>query len=518
MSKRHSLYFTDHHVTISDAADDGLSPLLTLRFAEEDYLDKLRTFVDQTPLGTLSIFIDVMGEEIKHENIPHIGLKDRERLLQRKFKSLFPGADLTWKHHLKREKTGRKDDIFLLMGVSLPAPVKEILAVLVESQQTVCGLYLLPLLQQQLVKLLPENTQSLIISSIAGNRGEKATYRQTFFKKAALTVSRMNNASGATEQERFDLLFKEIERTYQFLEGTRQLSQENPLDVIVMLTSNDAACLIDHSSNMNIDLKFASLSELAQKLGIHSTAPYQSLPELLCHLATAKDLKPHLQPADICNQHKVGIVKRRLSLSSVAAILVSLLIAGGLWFSAHQENQRYTEIIEKTAKTRQQKSSLAETLPETSVPPKIMHQAVQLYQQVARSGNKPERILNILASAYQGFHDIELKRIIWVNKGQQLSDDDEFDTEVISDSGTFTTSLKAPSQFKVVISPDPQMSARAMLARVDSFSASLLEQPEITQVIREKSAIDTSSSAQLEETLGGRQGEKLADFTLMITM
>lgn len=519
MTKSHTLYLTDNYLVYSEVDNNGAHVVFTMAFNEVGFEQKFRDFLEKSPAGIISIFVDVMGEEIRHEHIPHIGGQDRERLLKRKFKSLFPTADLTWKQHLEREKDGRKDDIYLLLGITLPAPARQAMELLVECGKEVRGVYFLPVLQQQLSGLLPDISQHLIISSIPGIQKNKKNYRQTFYKDKALSVSRLTAAAAASEQEMFDQLFREIERTYQFLDGTRQLDQSKPLNVIVMLSEHDAACLIDHSSNANIDFNYASLAELAQKLGMNSDKIYHDLPELLCEQAIRKNLKPHSRPADICGQHKVNVLKQRLNLSSVAVIMISLIIAGGLWLSAHQQSEKYALLVSEVAKTEQQKASLSGQLPVTEVPPKMMHQAVQLYRDIASNSYKPDQVLEIIAAAYNGYQDIALKQVIWVNMGQNESNPNDPDGGS-SRSGDvpFTQALNTQPQFKIIIQPDLSMSNRAMLARVDSFSAALLQQAEITEVTREKSAIDTRSTAQLEESFGRQRDDKLADFTLLITM
>lgn len=522
MAKSYALYLTDHYAALSEVDASGMQTILSLSFSEDSYQEKLTVFLEQHSLGIISVFIDVMGEEVKHERIPHISGKDREHLLKRKFKTLFPGADLTWKQHLKRETTGRKDDIYILLGISLPIPVKQVMAVLAESQHNIRGVYFIPVLQQQLGEVLPENQPYLIISSIPGGQRNKKTYRQTFYKNKALTVSRVNNAAGTTDQELFDQLFKEIERTYQFLEGSRQLDQHQALSVIVMLSDHDSARLIDHNAHVNVDLKYANLNQLAQQVGLSHTFAYKSLPELLCMLASSKKLKPHFQPADICNQHKVDIIKKWLVLSSAAAVVLSVFITGYLWLSAHEENEKHQLIASKITKVEQQKASLSAQQPTTEIPPKIMHQTVQLYRDIARNGQKPDKILAVIARAYQGYQDIALNQITWINRTDKSNVDEEESFELdefeeIGD-GSFSAAIKAPAQFKIVLQPDINMSNREMLARVDAFSASLLEQPEIQTVTRDKSAIDTRSSAQLEESIGRHKSEKRPDFTLLITM
>jgi len=516
MKTRCCLYLTDYSLTLYAARPGGLESLLTLAFDEQSYLERWQNFLADNSLGVVSVFIDVMSEEVKHERIPHINNKDRQRLLKRKCKSFFPGADFIWKQHLAREKSGRKDDVYLFLGINLSATVRQITDELAHSGQHVNGIYFLPLLQQQLVRLLPEASQYLLISSIADRNPVKKSYRQTFFKENALAVSRVNGTFIDTPYRGLEQLLKEIGRTYQFLESSRQLTSGSALNVVFILNEQDAAWLIAQNSNHNIACKFAGLNELGVKLGI-GRIDCKSLAELLCYMAISKKLPPHFQPPETCHSYRVKALQRKLRFSAVAVVLLSSLVSGGFWFTAEQINNRYYQIASQLLETQKQRNVLAAQLPETEVPPKLMHQAVTLYQQIAQHSRKPEHILPILVRAYQGYQDLDLKRLTWVNNGLTEGADikDEYNGQV---SGDFIETLRAPTQIKLVVSPPSDLSMRTMMGRVDSFVHALQQQPEITQVILQESTIDTRSSAQLEESVGDLAELKRSDFTLLISL
>ena len=516
--KAHSLYIADQHMVLSDVDEkNGLETVLSLSFDDKDYEKKFSDFLSNNELGVISVFVDLMSEELKHEHIPHITGSDRELLLERKYKSLFPDADLTWKVHLRREKTGRKDDLYLLTGISLTPSSKIIFDALIQTQQQVKGIYSMPILQQRLNMVLPDNKQYLLISRVLGSQESTNTYRQAYYKNRELIVCRVNSVSAKSGEEEFDQLFNEIERTHQFLSGTNQLNQEDPLSVISILGEEDSARLFDHTAHVNIELRYANLSELSKRLGIKRSFAYTNLPKLMCELAVTKQLNPHFRPKELCETFNTNTAKKRLLLSSVGIVLLSLLITTGLVTSAATEEKEYRQVTSEISRIEQGNRLLAEQIPDTDIHPKIMYQAVQLYQDIDNNGHKPDEVLEIIARAYSGYQDLQLNEITWVSKTNQTGIDDG-DSGGDAD-GTFIETLKTPFQLKIVIRAGQTMSNRKILSRVEDFSASLLQQPEVKDVTRETSAIDTRTSAQLEESFGPQQQEgTLADFTLLVTM
>ena len=182
----HVLYVSDQYLSCSDVTKGGFDIRFKLNLDDIEVGDRFTDFLNKNTLGVMSVFIDMMGTEIKQENIPHVMGNDRKLLLERKKKSLFPAADLVWKEHVKREKTGRKDDVYLFIAITLTPAIKNILEILEVSKNKVNGLYSISALQQELSKGLPEFPQSLVISRVLENSRKIKSFRQSFYASLLL--------------------------------------------------------------------------------------------------------------------------------------------------------------------------------------------------------------------------------------------------------------------------------------------------------------------------------------------
>jgi hypothetical protein len=473
--QQHILYLSDQYLACSDVTKGGLDLRFSMTLEEFEAEEKFKSFLNSDTFGSFSVFVDVMGTEIKQEHLPHVTGKDRELLLARKTRSMFPAADLVWNQYIKREKTGRKDDVFLLIGITLSPAVKHILDLLESSQHKVKGIYSVTALQQDLSKAMPAFTQSLIISRVLENSKKTKSFRQSFFRDGKLVISRVNNVSGAyTDSNEYDQLFDEIERTYQFLQGAKLMEAGSTLRVISLLSEKETQMLFNHKPHYEIDFSYASFNELAEKLGLKPSKPYDSLPEILGNLVVAKRIKPHFKPAKLCEAHRIDATKKSLIYGSVLMLLMSIISSGWFWYNAKLIEDGFGDLKLSISNIEERMSLLAERVPETDVLPAAMKQSIELFDVIESRGQKPERVLGVISRAYEGFQDLDLRKIVWAVSSEQIDGS--------ASSEFFVEKLNAPKKIIITIRPDRTLNTRAVLKRINDFSISLLSQLEIQTV------------------------------------
>ena len=155
---------------------------------------------------------------------------------------------------------------------------------------------------------------------------------------------------------------------------------------------------------------------------------------------------------------------------------------------------------------------LAEGVPESDVLPIAMKQSIELFDVIESRSHKPRRVLEVISRAYEGFQDLDLRKITWAVDAEQINggESNEF----------FLDKLNGTKKIVITIRPDRTLDTRLVLKRINDFSVSLLNQPEIQTVEKDKSSIDIRSSAQLEEVFGQERSkiEKAAEFTLIISL
>ena len=512
MSKpAHVLYVSDQYLSCSDVTNGGLELRFKLSLGDTEAGDKFTNFLNSDTFGLFNIFIDTMGTEIKQEKIPHVSGNDRKLLLDRKKHSLFPAADLVWNEYVKREKEGRKDDVYLFIAITLTPVIKNILEIFEASRKKTNGLYSISALQQELSKGLPEFPQSLVISRVLEDSDKTKSFRQSFYRNGKLMISRVNNAidaySGSSE---YDQLFDEIERTYAFLKGSKQLEAGKTLKVISLLTEKESGLLFNHKKHVDIDFSYARFNDLSKNLGLKFSKPCRSVPEVLGNLVISKRLRPHFKPDKLCETYHIDKTKKSLVLGSVIAIISSAIIASWFWYDSREIKNSIVALQTTVLSNNQREMELVESAQKTDILPKAMKQSVDLYNAINARRHEPEKVLGVVSRAYEGYKDLEIKKIAW-GKTESIGQSEGFDF--------FIETLNEAKHITITVRPDPNLDNRTVLERLESFKLSLLNQPEVKTVDQEKSAIDVRSNAKLEESFGREQGiEKAPEFTLVITL
>jgi len=517
MQMKHVLYLSDVSIIFCGVDSDGVTELFAHSLTEPDYIEALQRFLFKHKPELFSVFLDVMGEEFKHEPIPHIGGKDRALLLERKCKSLFPTADLTWKKHLRREKKGRKDDVYLLVGVPLPSVVEHVFDALIQTQQKVSGVYSISILEREIQSALPRAKQSLLVSRVLGVSQGKKAYRQTFIKDGELVMSRMTLINGNTAEQIFPQLLNEIERMRHFLNGTRQLGVGSRLDVLAMLNEAESAQLLQYKSDSKeINMSAVSLVDVAKKKKLGRHQSFSSLAELLLVCVTVKNIKPHFHPEGLCGPHKTINIKRWIGRFSVGLLSLSIAVAAVMVFLASDEKARVDALQADLVQLESHKNNLAANAKVTDVDPRTMKQIVDLNQQINVHQYGPDKVLAILSRAYRGFNEISLMELSWTKAEAEQQQSGRRSRG--RDNTPFMNKIKAPRQFQLKVALPARLGNREVLEKMDDFSAALIEQPEIKEVTREQAAIDTSANAQMAASLSGGARNKPIEFTLLITM
>jgi len=517
MRIQHGLYLSDVSVIFCDADQMGVTSVFSYALSDADYLEKLEAFLRQRQPGAFNVYLDLMGEEYKQESIPHISGRDRDALLDRKSKSLFPSADLVWKKHLRREKTGRKDDVYLLVGLSLPSSVDHIFDALVQAKYQIAGVYSLSILEQQIHANLELSEQSLLVSRVLGSPEGKRIYRQTFFKGGHLAMSRVTSINGETDEQVFSQLMTEIERMRHFLAGTRQLNTANKLVVRSAFSEEEASRFLRYEvNNERLKIENIQLSSLAKKVGLGRTKVFSSLAELLIVGASQKLISTHFKPKGLTNVFNVLKTKRMMRAVTFVLLLVSTCVAGFVAYTAKVKNDQLQVLSFRVQGLEQQRAQLLDNVQETEVSATKMKQLVELSHDISTYQFGPDKVLEVIARAYRGFKYISIEDIKWIDKPLNQQGNNRRHRGY---SEPFIMKLKAARQFELKVALPSSLGNREILENIERFLNALRELPEVTDVRRKQAALNTSENAEMAASLGSASSlSKPVEFTLSITM
>lgn len=204
---------------------------------DDDGLEKFQTYLRATANTPVRILVDLIEEDFKKENIPHVGAADRKaiisRIIDRQYRK---NTDFATFKVVDREKTGRKDDVILYSVLSNPEILDTWLTPIKEAGTAISGIWSLPLLTPKLFNKLKINTSNVLLVS----QQVPSNLRQTFIKNGKFESSRsaVVNLEDASIGE---FISTEVEQTVRFLSNQRHLGFDEKIEIHVMCRKADIA-------------------------------------------------------------------------------------------------------------------------------------------------------------------------------------------------------------------------------------------------------------------------------------
>jgi len=235
----------------------------------EEGLEKFKTYLLAADNSPVRILVDLIEEDFKKENIPHVGVNDRKsivsRLIDRQYRK---SKGYVYYRVIDREKTGRKDDILLYSVLSNPEILEPWLKPIVECNTSVSGIWSLPLLSEKLFKKLNITSDNVLLVS----QQMPSNLRQTFIKNKKFESSRsaVVNLEDATIGE---YISTEVEQTIRFLSNQRHIGFDEKIEIHVICSEIDLPEIKSHCTDSLLrTFHYHKLKDVIATLGCNTQA------------------------------------------------------------------------------------------------------------------------------------------------------------------------------------------------------------------------------------------------------
>ena len=227
-------YYSGYRLTVFHWQDEKCISAYVFNPGEEG-IEKFKTYLMATENTPVRILVDLIEEDFKKENIPHVGSADRKaivsRLIERHYRK---SKDYVNYNVIDREKTGRKDDIILYSVLSNPEILEPWLKPIRECNTSISGIWSLPLLSEVLFSKINNKSNNVLLVS----QQVPSNLRQTFIKNGRFESSRsaVVNLEDATIGE---YISTEVEQTIRFLSNQRHIGFDEKIEIHVICREED---------------------------------------------------------------------------------------------------------------------------------------------------------------------------------------------------------------------------------------------------------------------------------------
>ncbi len=361
------------------------------------------------------IFTDLTEEDFRLDTVPHVGARDREALLARKLGQMF--RNTPYRHALLqgREADGRRDDRVLYTAVTNPEVLRVWLEIIERLQVPLAGIHSAAVFSgvmlEELDLLFPH---TLLVTFTPGD-----AMRQTFFRDREIKFSRLTPIDLEEGQTLGTMIAEETTRTWQYLDSLRHFSQEDRLEVCILVHKDDRpqieSALRDFAQ---LQYRLVDIEQVAQKLGLKPPPLDSTAEEVMVHLFLMRKAENHFASSEI-RRHATQR-NARLAVRQLATALVLASLAWGGWNLSRvfQSNEADQRVAQQLGSLNKEYEDITKALPSFGVGGSTMRDAVTFYNGSIRGFPTLTDFLVPLSAVLRGHPDVRLAQLTW-----QVSDD-----------------------------------------------------------------------------------------------
>lgn len=356
------------------------------------------------PAAPVYLMVDSVEEDYHLEVLPHVSGSARNELLQRKLKQLYRNTPYYTAWIQGRDSGKRRDDRYLFAALINTDMLRPWLEVLQLHQAPLAGIFLLPMVSQELLALLKLSQPDVLLVS-----RHHESLRQSYFQGGQLKASRL--AVVGTENAAASLV-AEIGKTRLYLNSLRLAARESRLAVLLLDSDNSMEEVQQH---LQADPTFAcqrlTRQELHSRLksNLSGNCPYAT------HMTVLGLRQPanNLARASTTRSYWRHRLRHALYGASAAVAVASLMWTGANLFRQYQFNDEARQLADQTKDQLARYAEVARTFPLSPASADNLETAVRIADRLKQESHTPELMMRVVSRALEISPEIVLMRLAW---------------------------------------------------------------------------------------------------------
>jgi hypothetical protein len=383
--------------------------------AEENFIADdagLKTFAEYLKRHNTSLFYllaDVADEGFQIEDLPHVHGGNRAEMLKRKLSQYFHSTPLVLAKSLGRAKSGRRDEKFLLAGLTGYSQFEPWLQALRRADAQLAGIYSTPFILPMLAGKLMGRTEPLLFMTIT-----RAGLRQTFLAGGQLRFSRLTPLATDSIDDIALTCSTESRKIYQYLAGHRMIACAEPLATLILAHPDHFNIIGEHcGSTPEQTIRLLDLTAESARHGLKKVPPDSRADALLLHLLATR--APAEQFAPPVERRHFRLWQIRLGLNwSAGLILAGSLFYAGFALKNHMALTTANNLLQsEVALSQHRYDAMLQSLPPISVSHDELRALTDRYRALASRSPGPEPMLQHISRALDQSPTVDLDKIDW---------------------------------------------------------------------------------------------------------
>jgi hypothetical protein len=522
------LFITDTGVTVWSGSQSQLAQTHAFQASAEGLSDFER-FVADNRAAQYSLVLDLQEEDYRAETIPHVGSRDRKKVLKRRLEQLYRETPYRSATPQGRETGGRRDDRVLLAALTNPKPVDQWMNRLAAKDVQVVGIYSVTLLtarHARQLSLIPP--RALIVTRQFGSG-----LRQTYISDGILRFSRLTLPEEEGEQSLANQLAGEAARARQFLASLRAIERQEAMHVVMIGSDEEIAHLSQECPDTElIQYQFIPISALADALGVSTKGLTDTSDPVWLRLVAAK--RPSNQYATRAQRKAYLAWQTGRALFGVAgaALVASVALSAYYWQDSRAMAADTLQQQNRKAHAEQVYAANAPKSDTSQLTPAGMKNVVVAYRQLVEEWPRIKPSLDRISTLLEQFPMMEIDELAW-----QVTPDANATPTGFGDAESSQPAQAGGAQGAVDASGNPlpatrtryivialkgrlpnyELRPREALALVDRIATAAATSPEI-KVSKLSLPIDIRTEKAIDLGTDNQSAEGGAPFSLRITV
>ncbi len=368
-------------------------------------------YLAQVPTTPTRIFTDLSEEDLRLDNIPHVGARDRDAIVARKLSQIYRNTPYRYAQVQGREGEGRRDDRVIYTAVTNPEVLRVWLEMIERLKVPLEGIHSAAVfsgvLLDELDLLFPH---MLLVTFTPGD-----AMRQTYFRDREIRFSRLTPIDLAEGQTLGGMVAEETTRTWQYLDSLRNFAHDDRLEVCVLVHRNDRANVESALRDFaQLQYRLLDMDEVAIKLGLKPPPLDSTAEEVMVHLFLMRKAPNHFATPEM--RRYATHRSARILVSQLAAGAIGVSVAWGAWnlWRAFQETESDQKVSQQIVALNRETDEIVRSLPSFGVGGTTMRDAVTFYNGALRGYPTITDFLLPVSTVLRGHPDVKLLQVSWL--------------------------------------------------------------------------------------------------------
>lgn len=509
----------------------GHSLQSSIYFEPDDQgMDLFQSYLQSIGNVNLSMLVDLIEEEFRQIRMPHLLGNDKKEASKRQYIRLFRNSLFRSSQVQYREKTGRKDDMVMFMGLTNPELLTPWLEILERNRASLVGIMTQPMISLRLLPLIdPEFREHCVILV---SQQVPSNLRQTVFYKGHLILSRLVPIASFYQGNYAADVLRDIESTQRYMFSQRIVQRNELIKVHILCNQRhfgelEQACI----EQKVFDVELHEINQLLKRNKIEVPDELDFSSSLFIWLALKKRFENHYARFQDRRYFFHRLTSQGLKL--VALLLLSfsvgltLVMAGqGLLFKQgvkdiKNQQVRYQNKYDELNQSKVDLPASTQTLKAT------VETAEIIQKEYLRS---PREALIAVSQQLSLFDDLRIKQLEWfIADNDQRASPQEVSWQTQKkrsrrrDRNAPPVRKNYKGYYEIILLSGEMLNFqgnyRYALSLLDDLEAALLESGQYYAVDVLERPIDTSTQSTLtgEAGVGNKKSQKpIANFRIRL--